>query len=167
MTLRRASALAAGLLFFALPSGAQELKADPGAVEACFASTSTGDVAPPCLGKAAGQCQAQPGGDTTLGTSECIRSETEHWDVILNREYQALTQYFRDLDSLGSDASPEELTAALLEAQRAWIAFRDVECGFAYQRWRGGTIRSIVFANCMMVFTAERAIELRDMQGGA
>ena len=54
---------------------------------------------------------------------------------------------------------------ALRDAQRAWIAYRDAECGLAYARWQDGSMRVIVAANCLMTMTAQRAIELRDMKG--
>ncbi|GFE65780.1 hypothetical protein KIN_28540 [Litoreibacter roseus] len=125
-------------------------------VRACFGDASVGETAPECLGSASGICQSHPQGQTTLGITACISAETAVWDAILNEQYGIAQQVF--------EARDPEISEALLKAQRAWITYRDAECGLSYTRWAGGTIRSIVHANCMMVFTAERAIELRDMR---
>lgn len=130
----------------------------PGMVEGCFAAAGPGEVAPVCLGNAAGACQSQ-GFDTTIGISQCIQAETAVWDQILNREYKAVRGAFQ-----GRFAGQTPLNDMLLGAQRAWIAYRDAECALAYGRYADGTLRSIVAANCMMVMTAQRAIELRDMK---
>lgn len=134
---------------------------DRGAVEACFAGTAIGVTAPPCLGDASNACQAEPGGSTTIGITDCIQTETAAWDAILNREYRAT----RDALS-GTSAAGIDTGQALLDAQRAWIAYRDAECALTYARWQGGTIRSVAAANCAMVFTATRALALRDMRAG-
>lgn len=150
---------AAGLvaLLLALPHAAfgQTPVLDRAQVEGCLAGTPFGDVDPQCLGAASDTCQAvTPGGETTLGTTECIMAETAAWDTLLNREYSAVR------------ASVEpDIAEQLLTAQRAWIAFRDAECGLQYALWRDGSIRTVVAANCMMVMTARRTIELRDMRG--
>lgn len=132
---------------------------DPCAVEACFAGAAVGVTAPPRLGDASNACQAEPGGGTTIGITECIQAETAAWDAVLNREYQATRDALSGTGEAGIDAGQ-----ALLDAQRAWIAHRDAECALTYARWQGGTIRSVAAANCAMVFTAARALGLRDMR---
>ena len=144
----------ATILGAATPLAAQQV--DANRVEACFAAAGPGESAPQCLGQAAGAC-VEAGNDTTLGTSTCIQSETAAWDVILNREYKAVRTTLKAQDPALADM--------LLQAQRAWIAYRDAECALEYGRWGGGSIRTIVGANCMMLETAERAIELRDKKG--
>lgn len=141
-------------LTVALPAVAQDV--DARRVEACFASAGPGETAPQCLGQAAGAC-IDAGNDTTLGSSTCIQSETAAWDAILNREYKAVRSALQAQDLA--------LVDMLQAAQRAWIAYRDAECGLEYGRWGDGSIRTIVGANCMMLETAERAIELRDKKG--
>ena len=150
----------AGLMILPLiaaPAFAQapgSLRADPSIVEACVMATSVGDLAPDCIGAAAKQCQQAPGGDTTLGISECVMGEHAAWDAILNREYkQARVAY-------GGDQAAAD---SLLAAQRAWIAWRDAECAFQYDRYGGGSLRTIASANCQMSMTAQRALELRDL----
>ena len=77
----------------------------------------------------------------------------------MNREYKALRDDFRARDG------GEDLARQLRDAQRAWIAFRDADCGLVYAIWAGGSIRIIVAGNCHLDKTARRSIELRDMRG--
>ena len=143
---------------------AQELSIDPSIVRDCFENTKIGEVYPACLGQASNACQEQPGGSTTLGISECIQAETAEWDAILNEEYKAT----QELNAMADGEGLSPLTSradALRDAQRAWIAFRDADCGARYAMWQDGSIRVIVAANCHLTMTAQRAIDLRDMRG--
>ncbi|MCT4332508.1 lysozyme inhibitor LprI family protein [Paracoccus sp. YLB-12] len=141
-----------------LPSGAmaQDDMIDASAVEACFAQSDPSSAA--CIGDAADTCQTtQPQGQTTVGISECAMAEHAVWDDILNREYGNLRDAFSDRPALAKQ---------LLSAQRAWILFRDADCGLAYDRYDGGSMRVIAAAYCKLQHTARRALDLRDMQGG-
>lgn len=119
-----------------------------------------------CIGRIVETCVAtSPGGDTTLGTSECIQLETSAWDAILNSEYRATRDAFAADDASGDLLTPEATRVdALLAAQRAWIAYRDAECALRYTQWGSGSLRVIVAGNCLMEETAERAVELKRMR---
>lgn len=145
-------------------AAAQELSVDTQIVRQCFENTEIGALYPTCLGQASGQCQELPGGSTTIGISECIQAETAEWDAILNEEYKATQQVNEAADTDGLSQVMDR-SDALRDAQRAWIAFRDADCGARYAMWQDGTIRTIVAANCHLTMTAQRAIELRDMRG--
>jgi uncharacterized protein YecT (DUF1311 family) len=125
---------------------------DPSLVEACVADTPGGDLTPPCIGAAAKQCQQAPGGDTTLGIAQCVMGEHDAWDAALNREYKAARAIYKD-DQTAADS--------LRDAQRAWLAWRDAECAFQYNRYGGGSMRTIASANCQMSMTAMRTLELK------
>ncbi len=140
---------------------AQDLGVDAGAVEACFAGAPPWTGVPDCLGEAANRCQGLPGGATTIGIADCLGAETAAWDAILNREYKATRAH---VDRVDPGQPP--VSEALLTAQRAWIAYRDAECRLAFERNRGGTIRSVAAADCVLRMTARRALELRDMREG-
>lgn len=129
---------------------------DPAIVEACVSDAAPCDLSPPCIGAAANQCQQAPGGDTTQGIAECVMGEHATWDTVLNREYKAARAQYAD-DQTAADG--------LRDAQRAWIAWRDAECAFQYDRYGGGSMRTIASANCRMSMTAQRALELRALQG--
>lgn len=152
--------------FLALPqvAAAQELRIDPDIVRECFGATEIGALYPACLGQASTACQDLPGGQTTIGISECIQAETAEWDAILNEEYVATQELNAMADAEGLSRMMDR-TEALRAAQRAWIAFRDADCAARYAMWQDGSIRTVVGANCHLTMTAQRAIELRDMRG--
>ena len=139
----------------ALAQDADTLTVDASVVEACVADTPPGELTPACIGAASQRCQQEPGGDTTLGIVECVMGEHAAWDAALNREYKAARAAFQ-----GDPAAD-----SLLAAQRAWIAWRDAECGFQYDRYGGGSMRSIAAANCRMSMTAMRTLDLKALRG--
>ncbi|WP_417806944.1 lysozyme inhibitor LprI family protein [Thioclava sp.] len=136
------------------PAFAQEPTVDPAMVRACFAGAN--DTHPDCIGDAANDCQSQPGGDTTLGISACLQGEAQVWDDILNAQYKGARA-----DLLKQGGTP--LADQLLDAQRAWISFRDADCGLIYSVWADGSIRTVMASSCYLHKTAQRALELRDL----
>ena len=103
-----------------------------------------------CIGAASDICMdTEDGGSTTIGISACLGRETAWWDSQLNVHYASLEQ---TLDP--------DVFSSLRTAQRAWIGYRDAACAFAYDLWRGGSIRSTVHASCMLDETARRAAAL-------
>ena len=147
------------LMLMLAPVSVQAQEVNIEAVKNCFGSAGIADTMPYCLGQASNACQQQ-GFSSTMGIVQCIQAETKVWDDLLNEEYSAVRAMFKVRSAGGIN-----LGEKLLQAQRAWIAYRDAECELSYARWQEGSIRSVVFANCMMVMTAGRAIELRDMKG--
>lgn len=95
-------------------------------------------------------CMDRSGG-VTLNMIECISAEAQRQDDQLNRAYQALRA---DL--------PPERKKQLLEAQRAWIKFRDTNCDFYYDP-DGGTLARVMANDCVMQMTANRARELEGL----
>lgn len=156
MMYRPLSLIAVLSLLTLRPAAAQEPTVDPATVEACFQSAAYGQVDPDCIGAASAACQSSaPGGETTVGISGCTMAETAEWDAILNREYRDTRARFADIDGIGDQ---------LLVAQRGWIAMRDADCTIAYDRWGGGSMRSIASTHCQMNHTARRALELKHMR---
>ena len=144
-------------LAFAVIGGvaqAQEFvpQVNPAQVGACFMQAFRDGADASCIGAASGTCMEQPGGYSTQGMSACTSAETELWDGYLNREYKARM----------AEITPDQKTA-LRDAQRAWIAFRDADCGLQYQMCIDGTMRSNIYTGCMLDMTARRALALRDL----
>jgi len=104
-----------------------------------------------CIGAASRVCMDEPGGQTTIGMTECTMRENAWWDQYLNFLYQDLKA---NLTS--------ERFSKLRDAQRAWIAFRDEDCGFSYEYWKEGTIRSNIYSGCVLDKTANRALDLAE-----
>lgn len=124
-------------------------------IQGCFANTPPDQVGSTCVGLAANACQTAPGNSSTLGITGCLQAETAVWDGLLNATYQT------KLAELA--AQDPSLSDQLRATQRAWIAFRDAECGLRYAIWGNGSMRTIAGAQCQLSETAERALELRDL----
>lgn len=103
-----------------------------------------------CIGEALDACQEESlDNQTTSGIFECAKRETQWWDEVLNHNYAIL-----------KNALDAEEFQHLQTAQRAWLAFREAECGFHYFYWRLGTIGMVYGSTCMMETTAKRALTL-------
>ena len=95
-----------------------------------------------CMDKAAG---------VTASMIECITAETRAQDVRHNDNYKALQ----------ATLAPAR-KAELLEAQRAWIRYRDLNCRF-HADPDGGSLARVLGNECVLKATAERASELKGM----
>lgn len=93
-------------------------------------------------------CMDKSGG-VTVAMIDCIAAETKAQDVRLNENYKALQ----------ATLTPTRKTE-LLEAQRAWIKFRDLNCKF-YFNPDGGTMATVMGNDCFLKTTADRASELK------
>ncbi|RKU05319.1 hypothetical protein C7H84_04135 [Burkholderia sp. Nafp2/4-1b] len=68
-------------------------------------------------------------------------------DAELNRTYQAVTARLHD-------AKP--LADKLVNAQRAWLAYRDAECNFSSANAEGGSAYPMVVSTCLDDLTKTR-----------
>ena len=93
-------------------------------------------------------CLAQSNG-VTLEMINCILAETRRQDARLNENFKKL------ISELGT-----ERKKALVEAQRAWIKFRDTNCGF-YADPEGGSAARMAANECILDSTVDRAKELQ------
>lgn len=154
MNVTTLAATLAGLLSAAAATFATSASADDlvGRIDACIGVVGApADHAELCLGIHAQPCMDAPENQTTVGLVECLRTEFSAWDEILNREYEALQPL---LD--------EEQRAALRDAERAWIAYRDADCAFPHVLVRG-TMAQPWSMDCVMQHTARRAMTLRGL----
>ena len=138
-----------------MPALSQSVAVERAVVDACFQLAPRGDTHPDCIGVAARACHSVPGMDTTMGIGDCLMAEQAEWDEILNREYQETRKHL--LDSEVPDTR-------LRDAQRAWITLRDADCDVAGERYGGGSLRIIAYANCQLDHTARRALDLKNMR---
>jgi uncharacterized protein YecT (DUF1311 family) len=102
------------------------------------------------LSKRFGACMDGSGG-VTATMLNCVAAETQAQDKALNANYTML------LKRTAPSRKP-----SLQEAQRAWIKYRDLNCGF-YADPDGGTSAGVDAASCVMQMTADRAKELGDL----
>lgn len=83
---------------------------------------------------------------STVEMVECISGLGDDWDARLNEAYRTLL------------AADDGRSAALRDAQRRWIAYRDANC--AWYAAGEGSIARIEAATCLYVLTRDRALEL-------
>ncbi|MEY4927459.1 MAG: hypothetical protein RI894_1895 [Bacteroidota bacterium] len=50
--------------------------------------------------------------------------------------------------------------AALLEAEKAWIKYRDLHCKYACMQYDGGSIYPLMYNSCLTEMTKQRTKEL-------
>lgn len=103
------------------------------------------------LSKAFGACMEKSGG-VTANMLECADAEFKVQDQRLNKAYREL--------SAGLNAKRRR---DLVEVQRLWIRFRDMNCAF-YEDPDGGTAAAIAASSCSLQLTATRAKELEDLK---
>lgn len=95
---------------------------------------------------------------TTVEMNDCAALDVEAEEVRM-RTYLA-----RSLEAVRETSdSPElgvEAAAQMAEAQTAWEAYVEAECGAVYTRWQGGTIRVLMALGCKRELTLERTRHL-------
>ena len=85
-----------------------------------------------------------------LEMNMCWGNQYKAADSRLNAVYREFT----------SKLNPEE-TAQLRTAQLAWIKFRDANCEFVADQYKGGSIRPMIAAMCLADVTNARTSELK------
>ena len=94
------------------------------------------------------KCLNQANG-VTSEMINCMLAEMTRQDAQLNEQYKKL------MSKLSAERSK-----ALIEAQRAWIRFRDANCGF-YNDPQGGSAARLASHECFLNAIADRAKELK------
>ncbi len=84
---------------------------------------------------------------TQADLDACAATAFKADDATLNQLYKQIKT------RLGDDAAKQK---ALATAQRAWIAYRDAECGFAASGVEGGSIYPMVVTDCQDELTKHR-----------
>jgi uncharacterized protein YecT (DUF1311 family) len=90
----------------------------------------------------------------TIKILDCMSAETQKQDTKLNDNYKKLMAE----QSAGQKKS-------LLDAQRAWIQFRDTNCRFYYDP-EGGSAARMASNECYLNMTTDRAKELKNLTPG-
>ncbi|MGQ0762251.1 MAG: lysozyme inhibitor LprI family protein [Acidobacteriota bacterium] len=107
----------------------------------------------------------------TLGTTAlaqdqkkdpCAEAQTQlEMNMCWGNQYKAAdTQLNAVYREFASKLSPEE-TAQLKAAQLAWLKFRDANCEFVADIYKGGTIRPMMAGMCLAHVTSARTSELK------
>lgn len=105
-----------------------------------FATSQVKPKADPC---ANAQSQAE--------MNICAGKEYKEADVLLNQVYRQLVAKLDD-----------EEKSQLKEAQTAWLKYRDSNCEFVADQYKGGSIRPTIHGLCLAEMTRNRTTELRN-----
>jgi uncharacterized protein YecT (DUF1311 family) len=96
----------------------------------------------------------------------CAGREFEAADKALNEQWRLTSGAMRQMDqqygAQFSDGRPS-FFETLVDAQRAWIAFRDKNCTVQGYAFRGGSGESFMVSACMAWMTRERTDELKQL----
>ena len=95
---------------------------------------------------------------TTRDMEKCIAIDFDKTEVTLNQTYQHLVKQLTQPDT--EQENYTEYRNKLLNAQRAWIKFRDADCETQYALNSSGSIRNIVYLSCKQQRAKQRISEL-------
>ena len=84
---------------------------------------------------------------------QCAGKDFEEADKQLNAGFKEIEKRLAD------DADRKKL---LVEAQRAWIAFRDAECAFQSSGVSGGSVYPMIHATCLASLTNQRLMDFKN-----
>jgi uncharacterized protein YecT (DUF1311 family) len=92
--------------------------------------------------------------------SHCLGGLLTRDDAVLNRVYkQAMASI--DTDDYMEPSDRETWKKTLRNAQRAWIAFKEIDCGeLIFYEWWGGTGSGIAALACKIDLTRSRTADL-------
>lgn len=93
--------------------------------------------------------------------TDCMKRRYESADQELNRVYQMAIDKIRKSDHL-TVKQRKEWEAAFRKAQRAWVTFKDADCGeMIGWEWHGGSGMALTSLTCLFERTATRTEEIR------
>lgn len=95
---------------------------------------------------------------TTRDMEQCIAIESDKAEAALNQTYQRLVKQLTHPDTEHENYT--EYRKKLLDAQRAWIKFRDADCDALYALNSSGSMRNIVYLSCKQQRAEQRTKEL-------
>jgi uncharacterized protein YecT (DUF1311 family) len=89
-----------------------------------------------------------------------MADEAKAADLKLNQTYQRVLATFKGADEERQQSYPASTKAALIEAERAWVKYRDADCKAVYDHWKGGTIRTSMELGCRQERAEQRTRQL-------
>ncbi len=102
---------------------------------------------------------------TQADMNACAALEFAAADAQLNAAWPGALAYARaqDRDNVATDNRPGA-ARRLLEAQRAWITFRDAHCTVESYQARGGSMEPLLYNSCRAHLTRQRVAQLHALQ---
>ncbi len=88
---------------------------------------------------------------TQFEMNQCAARDYRAANGVLNQTYQRLVAMLND-----------EEKSQLKTAQTAWLKYRDSNCEFEADQFKGGSMRPLAYASCLADMTRKRTIELKN-----
>lgn len=96
---------------------------------------------------------------TQMDMNICAGREYQAADRELNAVWKKASQRAKSVDKDVGDGTQHR---ELLAAQRAWLTFRDAQCSFEANQYRGGSIMPLIRSTCLTALTEARTKQLRE-----
>ena len=96
----------------------------------------------------------------------CAHQDYLKADAAMNAQWKITAAVMKEMDTEGSNLSWDKRPGyfdTLLEAQRAWIKFRDALCTSEGYIFRGGSMEPFMVSTCKTAMTEARTKQLRDL----
>ena len=90
---------------------------------------------------------------TTIAVNACL-------DQKLKRANERLEQYLRAATDRHSDEDKAAVRLGLQASQRAFEAYRSIECETVFEDWKEGTIRGAMALGCQVKLTDQRTHDI-------
>ena len=94
--------------------------------------------------------------------NQCAEQDWQIADDDLNAAYADTRAAMREIDA-GLPQDEQGAAANLLEAQKAWVIFRDANCTAEGYAWHGGSAEALVIYGCLARLTVSRTEDLQAM----
>jgi uncharacterized protein YecT (DUF1311 family) len=99
---------------------------------------------------------------TTPDINACAAADQKKVEAELNVVYTRVLQNLQPANTETENDS--KLKAALIDAQRAWVKFREADCKALFARYEGGTIRTVMYLGCMQQHAEQRVKDLEEYE---
>ena len=96
---------------------------------------------------------------TQMAMNICSGREYNAADLELNAVWKKASARAKKWDAEVGDGTQHR---ELLAAQRAWLTYRDAQCSFEANQYRGGSIMPLIQATCLTALTKARTKQLRE-----
>jgi uncharacterized protein YecT (DUF1311 family) len=108
-------------------------------------------------------CESSPDGSSTVGMDACINTAYVAADKVLNVVYKQITVALKK-PSGDADQDRNNATSlkALINSEKAWVAYRDSDSYLLSTEMIGGTGQGTMNVEALYSLTKGRAIELDD-----
>ncbi|MEM8726225.1 MAG: lysozyme inhibitor LprI family protein [Pseudomonadota bacterium] len=98
----------------------------------------------------------------------CAQHDYQAADDALNAQWKVTSAKMKARDASWGEFVPDWDTrpgyfASLLEAQRAWLSYRDAHCRVDGYTARGGSLEPLLVSTCKTALTEARTEELRQL----